>query len=143
MFKKTLLFIFILFCGYFLVSNLKADIIIDNNVFNTEVVFFEWDKNKGLGDRKELKENKGMFFFYFNKDIKYFWMKDMQFPIDILWVNGNKIVNISENVPIYTNEEITRMNSVYPIDKVIELKAGTVSKYGIKINDEVKYKTLP
>ncbi|MDD3293001.1 MAG: DUF192 domain-containing protein, partial [Candidatus Pacebacteria bacterium] len=72
-----------------------------------------------------------------------FWMKDMQFPIDILWVNGNKIVNISENVPIYTNEEITRMNSVYPIDKVIELKAGTVSKYGIKINDEVKYKTLP
>ncbi|MDD5012887.1 MAG: DUF192 domain-containing protein [Candidatus Pacebacteria bacterium] len=140
---KLLILLFVFIFGHFFISYLKAEIIINENIFNTDVVVFQWDKLKGLGGKEELKDDEGMFFLYLNKDIRSFWMKDMQFPIDILWVNGNKIVNISENVPIYTNEEITRMNSVYPIDKVIELKAGTVSKYGIKINDEVKYKTLP
>ena len=139
---KLLILLLVFIFGFFFMSHLKAEIIINENIFNTDVVVFQWDKSKGLGGKKELKDNEGMLFFYFNKDIKYFWMKDMKFPIDILWVDGNRIVNISENILVYTNKEITKMSSVYSVDKVVELKAGTVSKYGIKIGDEamIKYK---
>ena len=137
MFKKILLILFVLIIGYFLISNAKAEIMINDSVFNVDLALFFDKKTKGLSGIDSIEENNGMLFVYFNNDIRYFWMKDMDFPIDILWIKGNKIINISENVPVYTDEQITRMNSVYPVDRVLELKAGTVSKYNIKINDKV------
>ena len=137
MFKKILLILFVLIVGYFLISNAKAEIMINDSVFNVDLALFSDKKTKGLSGIDSIEENNGMLFVYFNNDIRYFWTKDMNFPIDILWIKGNKIINISENVPVYTDEQITRMNSVYPVDRVLELKAGTVSKYNIKINDKV------
>jgi uncharacterized membrane protein (UPF0127 family) len=67
-------------------------------------------------------------------------MKNMQFPLDFVWIEENRVVNITENVPIYTNGEFTRLSS--EANNVLELKAGSVSRYGIKIGDDViiKYK---
>ena len=137
MFKKILLILFVLIVGYFLISNAKAEIMINDSVFNVDLALFSDKKTKGLGGIDSIEENNGMLFVYFNNDIRYFWMKDMDFPIDILWIKGNKIINISENVPVYTDEQITRINSVYPVDRVLELKAGTILKHNIKINDKV------
>jgi len=137
MFKKILLILFVLIIGYFLISNAKAEIMINDSVFNVDLALFSDKKTKGLGGIDSIEENNGMLFVYFNNDIRYFWMKDMDFPIDILWIKGNKIINISENVPVYTDEQITRINSVYPVDRVLELKAGTILKHNIKINDKV------
>jgi len=137
MFKKILLILFVLIIGYFLISNAKAEIMINDSVFNVDLALFFDKKTKGLSGIDSIEENNGMLFVYFNNDIRYFWMKDMDFPIDILWIKGNKIINISENVPVYTDEQITRINSVYPVDRVLELKAGTILKHNIKINDKV------
>ena len=137
MFKKILLILFVLIIGYFLISNAKAEIMINDSVFNVDLALFFDKKTKGLSGIDSIEENNGMLFVYFNNDIRYFWMKDMDFPIDILWIKGNKIINISENVPVYTDEQITRINSVYPVDRDLELKAGTILKHNIKINDKV------
>lgn len=137
MFKKILLIIFITIVGYFFISNLKAEIIINDIAFDVDIAFLLNKKIKGLGGKEYLKDNQGMLFLYFNNDVKYFWMKDMNFPIDVLWIKDNRIINISENVPLYTNGETTRMNSIYPTNKVLELKAGTVFKHNIKIDDEI------
>jgi len=137
--KKALLIILLVFIlSYFLIVNLKAEVKINNSIFNVEVEIL--NQARGLGLRSEIKEDQGMLFLFLNNDVRYFWMKDMQFPLDFVWIQGNKVVNITENVPIYTNEEFTSLNS--EADKVLELKAGSVSKYGIKIGDEVviKYK---
>lgn len=125
-----------------LLLNLKAEIIINNAVFDVNLSIFTYEKVKGLGKISFIDDNQGMFFFYFNSSVREFWMKDMQFPIDVLWIKDNKIVNISENVPIHINGEITRMNSLYEVDRVLELKANNVSKNNIKIGDEIiiKYK---
>ncbi|GMX58420.1 MAG: hypothetical protein MCSN_0740 [Candidatus Microsyncoccus archaeolyticus] len=139
MIKKKLIF----FCAVFVLSiiilivNLKAEIIINDAVFDVKVLVFNSEKIKGLGGKQELKDNQGMLFVYLNEDKRYFWMKDMNFPIDVLWIRDNKIVNISENVPILTKGEITRINSLYNVDKVLEIKAGSVSKYNINIDDEI------
>ena len=122
--------------------NLKAEIIINNAVFDVNLSIFTYEKVKGLGKISSIDDNQGMLFYYLNSSVREFWMKDMQFPIDVLWIKDNKIVNISENVPIHINGEITRMNSLYEVDRVLELKANSVSKNNIKIGDEIiiKYK---
>lgn len=121
----------------FLIVNLKAEVFINNTVFDVEVAIFGFEQKKGLGEKEDLKDNQGMLFVYFNNNIRYFWMKGMNFPIDILWIKDNKIVNISKNVPVLTEGEITKINSFYDVDKVLEIKAGSVLKYNININDEI------
>jgi len=53
---------------------------------------------KGLSGRKILENNTGML-FVFEKPAKYsFWMKEMNFPIDIIWINENfEVIYIKKN----------------------------------------------
>lgn len=55
-------------------------------------------RKKGLSERESLSENRGMF-FVFEKPGEYgFWMKDMKFPIDIVWLNEEcEVISIKEN----------------------------------------------
>jgi len=67
-------------------------------------------------------------------------MKDMNFPIDIIWISGNKIVGFAENAPIPDENGTASFKSPEPIDRVLELPAGSVQRIGIKAGDEIKYK---
>ena len=67
-------------------------------------------------------------------------MKDMKFPIDIVWINGNKIVGFSEDVRPQPDSSIFGLKSYYPpeaVDRVLEVGAGIVQKYGIQVGDSV------
>lgn len=78
--------------------------------------------------------------FLFEKpQLQYFWMKDMRFPLDFLWVRDNQIIGIDENIPepASNNNEIYRINSNDTADMVIELHAGTVKEFSIKIGDQI------
>lgn len=94
---------------------------------------------KGLSGRAKLEENKGMLFL-FTKPGKYtFWMAEMNFPIDIIWINENTIVDISKNVQPPKNNELPAIVSpLMAADKVLEISAGSAEKFNIKINDEIK-----
>ena len=64
----------------------------------------------------------------------------MNFPLDIIWINGNKIVDISKNIqaPKNTGRLPVIISPSTKIDKVLELSAGAVEKFNIKIGDEIK-----
>ena len=97
-------------------------------------------RTKGLSGRESLAENQGMLFL-FAKPSKYsFWMAGMNFPLDIIWINGNKIVDISKNIqaPKNTGGLPVIISPSTKIDKVLELSAGAVEKFNIKIGDEIK-----
>ena len=97
-------------------------------------------RTKGLSGRESLAENQGMLFL-FAKPSKYsFWMAGMNFPLDIIWINGNKIVDISKNIqaPKNTGRLPVIISPSTKIDKVLELSAGAVEKFNIKIGDEIK-----
>lgn len=58
------------------------------------------EKERGLGGRESLASNTGMFFIFDHSDIYPFWMKDMKFPIDIIWLDENLyVVDVEINVP--------------------------------------------
>jgi uncharacterized membrane protein (UPF0127 family) len=63
-------------------------------------------------------------------------MKDMKFPLDIIWISENKIVHIEKNV----SEKFSGILSP-PVDadEVIEINAGLSDQYGFKLGNEVRF----
>lgn len=146
--KFNLLYIFVgltlVVIGIYLFKKPEPKIMIGELVIPVEVAVSDKEKNKGLGYRDKLGDGRGMIFVFDHKDQYPFWMRGMRFPIDILWISGNVIVEITDNVQVPGNPEDTMRISIYhpqaPIDRVLELNAGAAQKYGINIGDEVRYK---
>ena len=69
------------------------------NEYAVEIADTEDTKSQGLSGRTSMAKNKGMLFIFNESSYKYFWMKGMNFPLDFVWINGKKIVDIKKNVP--------------------------------------------
>lgn len=96
-------------------------------------------QERGLGGRKGMPDDYGLLYILPKPYFYDFWMKDMKFPIDIIWVDRNQnIVDITRNL---TPDSYPRIfQPVRPAQFVIEVNAGFTDKYGIKIGDPV---TIP
>lgn len=87
---------------------------------------------QGLSGRKELKENRGMLFVLDKPDIYSFWMKDMNFPIDIIWIGEDlKIVDITRNAKPESYPKTFQPKK--PAKYVIEVNAGWTLKNNITL----------
>jgi uncharacterized membrane protein (UPF0127 family) len=64
-----------------------ATIYVGERPFNIEIAETYDQQSLGLGGRDELKPNTGMFFVFPSPSVQSFWMKDMKFPIDIVWID--------------------------------------------------------
>jgi len=111
---------------------------IGGKIFKTEVVSNDWDMNRGLSGRAGLKNNAGMLFVFSKADFQIFWMKDMKFPIDIIWINEGKIVDIQEKAPVPITQYIESYRPSEIAKYVLEINGGLVEKYGFKIGDRVE-----
>lgn len=117
----------------------KGKVTINEKIFTVEVVDTDEGRQKGLSGRRSLPTENGMLFLFDTADYYSFWMKDMEFPIDIIFISGEKIVTIHRDVPAPASTEETPpiYRSTSPSDKVLELNAGESDKYGIKEGDSV------
>ncbi len=96
----------------------------------------EEERSKGLSGVESLKEEEGKLFI-FDKEGRYgFWMKDMLFPIDIIWIdNSGHVVHIEESVlpdsypTIYSTPVSARF--------VLEVNAFFVDTFNVDIGDKV------
>ncbi len=106
--------------------------IIGNNDITYIIVNTPESRTLGLSGRESLPENTAML-FVFDEPGKYqFWMKDMNFPIDIIWLDENKkIIHIEENIApeTYPTSFGPENNSLY----VIEANVGFVGKNNLKM----------
>ncbi len=98
---------------------------------------------RGLSERAALAENHGMVFVYPNRDYHSIWMKGMLFPIDIVWIDGDKVIDVVEYASIPSQQVPESQYSIYrprsPATHVLEFTAGSVQRYSIKRGDEVKF----
>ncbi|MEX2014012.1 MAG: DUF192 domain-containing protein, partial [Parcubacteria group bacterium] len=70
-----------------------------------------------------------------------FWMKDMHFAIDIVWIDENfRIVGIEKEVRPETFPQVFRPDQ--PIKYVLELPAGYSERHDIGVGAVVQYKSL-
>ena len=105
-----------------------------------EVADTENSREQGLSGRQGLEENNGMLFVFDEPGEWGIWMKDMLFPIDIIWLaKGGTIVTMQNNVTPATYLQ-NPPEVFYPsgwASYVIELPAGFLAKYNIKVGDSV------
>jgi len=84
-----------------------------------------------------------MLFVFEQENIRQsFWMKDMNFAIDIIWISDEEIIQIDENIPPpdpgMPDSELKSYLPNQPIDYVLEVNAGFSDENNIKIGDPVK-----
>ena len=94
------------------------------------------EKAQGLSRTTNLGEYQGMFFPYDEPGIYSFWMKDMQFPIDIIWIDeGYKIIDITKDIQPDSFPQLFQPQ--YPAKYVLEVNAGFSDKNSISIGNVV------
>lgn len=102
------------------------------------------ERQIGLSEKKSLPQNQGMIFLMDKADYYSFWMKNMDFPIDIIFISGDRIVTIySDQQPAKDNENPPTITSKEPADKVLEINAGLAKKHNLKEGDSIKLEGLP
>lgn len=96
-------------------------------------------QSKGLAIKDSLNENEGMLFIFESPQKLSFWMKDMKFPIDIIWLDSaGKIVHIEKNLPpcvflLPCPSYKSNDDSLY----VLEVVSNFTNKFDINIGDTV------
>ncbi|MDE2099368.1 MAG: DUF192 domain-containing protein [Patescibacteria group bacterium] len=100
------------------------------------------EKQRGVSILNSL-ERTGML-FEFKIPMRYgFWMKGVKFPIDIIWLRKNKIVGITEDVPIGNGFSLLSLKAYYPpspIDAALELASGAAAEMGLGVGDRMERK---
>jgi uncharacterized protein len=110
---------------------------IDGNSIYVSIADTEASRELGLGGRESLAEDEGML-FVFPVEGKYpFWMKDMHFAIDMLWIaNDGSIIYIQGDVVPATYPQAFQPTSGLA-RYVLELPAGYSFAHNIKVGDKV------
>lgn len=114
----------------------EKKIVVGGREFSVEIAADAASRQKGLGGREKLCLECGMLFVFEKIEKHSFWMKDMRFSLDILWIADKKVVFMAENVPL---ELLTKISPLVAADRVLEINAGLCAQYGIKVGTEVSY----
>jgi uncharacterized membrane protein (UPF0127 family) len=129
------------FIWYYLRHPLTSSVTIRNHKIFVELAITENEKRKGLGERNKLPKDGGMLFLMGEPAYHGFWMNDMRFPLDFIWIDGKTVVDVTENVPNPVgNEPPMGLKPRVPADKVLEVNAGAIALYKIAIGDAVSFK---
>ena len=112
-------------------------ILAPNGVVNAEIADTSELKQRGLGGRTSMNDDHGMLFVFEAPGIYGFWMKDMNIPIDMVWIDDQyRVVSIDSNIATSTYP-----NSYFPpknVSYVLELNAGVAKKIGIATGTPLK-----
>jgi len=95
---------------------------------------------QGLSGRDEIGTD-GMLFVFDQPSIHQFWMKEMKFDLDLVWIKEMKIVEVTENVPAPDFNMPLNQLPTYapsqPVDMVLEVEADNVQKWKLSVGDEI------
>jgi uncharacterized membrane protein (UPF0127 family) len=81
----------------------------------------------GLGERDGLEPDGAMLFLYDEPGHYGFWMQGMRFDLDMVWIRGNVVVDITTDVSHREPERVQRPRE--PADRVLEVVAGTARRH--------------
>ena len=96
----------------------------------------------GLGGRSDINDSEGMWFEFDTASRYGFWMKDMNFPIDIIWIANSQVVDITSGAmpqPGVPDGQLQVYAPQLPVDRVLEVKSGWADRHGVGIGDQVTF----
>ena len=129
-----------------ILSPYNTQIEIGDNKLNVQIVSSAADMQQGLSGRTNMPANDGMLFDFgaAANSAGAFWMKDMNFNLDFIWIKNHQVVGVTYDAPAPIGNwklEIENLPLYYPpspIDEVIEVNAGWAKENNIRVGDAVK-----
>lgn len=116
---------------------------VGNHKIFVKVAKSDEEKRQGLSGQEKLADNQGMLFDFTGETNARpgFWMKEMKFGLDLIWIKNKKIIGITANVPApnSADEKLPLYSPPSAVDMVLEVNAGWSEKNKIKVGDEVEY----
>ncbi len=120
------------------VDNREIEIRIGGEIVTSKIADTPEKRTNGLSNTKSLDQDSGLLFVFENEGIQGFWMKDMNYPIDIIWIGRDKrISGIERNISPDTYPEV--FTSPQPIKYVLEVNAGFSDKFDISLGERVDF----
>jgi hypothetical protein len=84
-----------------------------------------------------MEKNQGMLFIFPNEAMHSFYMKNTEFPLDIIYIDANqKIASFQKNAQPYDESGLT---SKVPIKYVLEVNAGLSDEMGLQVGDSISF----
>src|SRR3989338_3782404 len=109
----------------------------DNTLLAIEIADTPETRNRGLSFRRSLKTGHGMLFVFPQKGRPLFWMKDMKFAIDILWLEDGEIVDFITEAPPFGSLPPIQYLPEADANQVLEIPSGAFEAYGLKLGDQL------
>ena len=101
------------------------------------------EQRQGLSGRAKLDWGQGMVFLYETSGFQSFWMIDMRFPIDMIWIRDGRVVSVHHNVPVpepdTPRNALPRYGPKELVDTVLEVPAGYARAHGWERGDAVSF----
>jgi len=97
-------------------------------------------RSLGLGKRSGLENGWGMLFVFEKRKQHGFWMKDMEFPLDIIWLDNHRIAYILRNVqPAKSGVIPPVMTPPVAGNFVLEIDAGRADELKLQVGQRLRY----
>jgi len=116
---------------------IKSTVILKDISLSVELAQTPKQWEKGLSDRTDLGELDGMVFIFPEYHVPIFWMKQMQFGVDMIWISGGKVVDITRSAIVETGDKLPTYSPKEPVNMVLETRAGWAQDNGIAIGDQL------
>ncbi len=121
--------------GELSIKKQKTDTLI--TTLDIEFAQSEYETQTGLMYRKGMKDNEGMLFIFDDERMHSFYMKNTEFPLDIIYIKADStIASFQENAQPFDE---TGLSSKVPIKYVLEINGGLAEKWHLEVGDKIEF----
>ncbi|MGB5369361.1 MAG: DUF192 domain-containing protein [Flavobacteriaceae bacterium] len=102
-----------------------------------EIADSDYETQTGLMYRSSMADKQGMLFIFPNEAMHAFYMKNTEFPLDLIFIKADLgIASFQENTQPFSEDGLS---SKVPVQYVLEVNAGLVQQWGLEIGDKINF----
>ena len=102
-----------------------------------EIADTEYERELGLMNRNEMKEDQGMLFIFPDDNMRSFWMRNTLISLDMIFIDAQKkIITIHKNTKILSDQSYPSTQSAM---YVVEVLAGFTDRHNIQVGDKIDW----
>lgn len=106
-----------------------------------EVADTPYEQELDLKHRNALAPHQGMLFLYPQSELRGYYMKDIRFPLDLIFIGpDNKVVSFKENAKAL--DETTFLPSQVPAQLVLKINGGLSEEWVIEVGDYIEWEFI-
>lgn len=116
----------------------EATVEVGGEVFAVEIATTASEQKEGLAGREEIPADTGMLFQFGERAEHQMWMAGMQVPIDVAWIDGDRVIGVVTLDPCTEVEQTTcpRSRAPGPATALLEVQSGALAH--VQVEDPVE-----